>query len=298
MSQLTGADKARALPTREAQHRRAETTSRAHFERILPSVIGHRGAAGCAPENTLAGLRKAKELNCRWVEFDVRLTADGQLILLHDERLDRTTDGWGNAILLPLAEIRRYKVGGQFAAFLSREQVPTLTEAVMTLGEIGVGANIELKASRGREAETGVAAASLLSRIWPPHLPAPLISSFSLKALAAARARAPMIARGILFHSMPKNWRSLAERLDCVTIHADHRRLNPALVAEIRESGYPVLAYTVNDPARAHTLFGWGVTSVFSDVPHILSAAVESGIRLLSASDLNPAGPSRQGAVR
>src|SRR5882757_10846072 len=69
----------------------------------LPPVIGHRGAAACAPENTLAGLRKAKALGCRWVEFDVRLTADNQPVLLHDNRLERTTDGRGRVSALSLA---------------------------------------------------------------------------------------------------------------------------------------------------------------------------------------------------
>jgi glycerophosphoryl diester phosphodiesterase len=101
-----------------------------------------------------------------------------------------------------------------------------------------------------------------------------------------------------LFHSVPKNWRLLAERLGCVTIHADHRGLHPALVAEVRESGYPLLAYTVNDPGRAHTLFGWGVISVFSDVPHILRAAAESATRLRAVAELNPPAASRQGEVR
>jgi len=247
---------------------------RAYFENTLPPVIGHRGAAGCAPENTLAGLRKAKELDCRWVEFDVRLTADGQLILLHDERLERTTNGRGKAGLLPLAAVRRYDAGCRFGAAFRGERVPTLAEAVTVLGELGIGANIELKAARGREAETGAVAAALLCRLWPSQLPAPLVSSFLQEALAAVEARASRIARGILFHAVPRNWRVLAEKLGCAAIHVDHRSLHPGLVAEIREEGYPLLAYTVNDPVRAHTLFSWGVTSVFSDVPHILPATV------------------------
>jgi glycerophosphoryl diester phosphodiesterase len=259
-------------------------------------VIGHRGAAGCAPENTLAGLRKASELKCRSVEFDVRLTADGQLILLHDERLERTTNGRGKAALLPLAEIQRYEAGCRFGSAFLGERVPTLAEAVALLGELGIGANVELKAVRGREAETGAMAAALLRGLWPPQLPAPLISSFSPKALAAAQASAPRIARGILFRTVPRNWRAVAEKLGCATIHADHCRLHPALVAEIRESGYPLLAYTINDPGRANTLFGWGVTSVFSDVPHILFAAAESAPPP-AAAELNPTGTSRQGAV-
>ena len=274
----------------------ARPTSGAHFGGILPPVIGHRGVAGCAPENTLAGLRTASELKCRWVEFDVRLTAVGQLILLHDERLELTTNGRGKAAQLSLATVQRYDAGRRFGAAFRGERVPTLTEAVALLSQLGIGANVELKAVRDREAETGAMATALLSGLWPPQLPALLISSFSQKALAAAQACAPSIARGMLFRAVPRNWRVLAERFGCATIHVDHRRLHPALVAEIRESGYALLAYTVNDPGRANTLFGWGVSSVFSDVPHILFAAAESATGRPAAA--NPAGASRQGAVR
>jgi glycerophosphoryl diester phosphodiesterase len=264
---------------------------------VLPSVIGHRGAAECAPENTLAGLRKAKELDCRWVEFDVRLTADSQLILLHDERLERTTDGRGKAALMPLDKVRGYDAGYRFGNAYRGERVPTLVEAMGVLGELGIGANIELKAARGRATETGAATAALLSRKWPRDLPAPLVSSFLEEALSASRACDLSIATGLLFRAVPGNWRVRAERLGCATIHADHRRLHPALVAEIREAGYALLAYTVNDAARARTLLGWGVTSVFSDVPHIIRAGAEAR-REPSPAQLGPAGELRQGAVR
>jgi glycerophosphoryl diester phosphodiesterase len=235
-------------------------------------VIGHRGAAACAPENTLAGFRHARALGCGWIEFDVRLTADGELIVLHDERLERTTDGSGKAGALPLATIRRHDAGIWFGPAFAGEIVPTLAEAVRVLGELGLGANVELKAARGREAETGAAAADLLRRSWPPHLPAPLISSFLPTALAAARDRAREIARGLLVRAVPRHWRLRAGSLACVSVHAEHGRLRPGIVAEMRESGYSVLAYTVNDPARARELFAWGVTSVFSDVPHMILA--------------------------
>jgi glycerophosphoryl diester phosphodiesterase len=272
-------------------------SQRAYFEKVLPSVIGHRGAAGCAPENTLAALHKAKELDCRWIEFDVRLTADSQLILLHDARLERTTDGRGTAALMPLDGVRRYDAGYRFGDDYRGERVPTLAEAIEVLGELGIGANIELKAARRRAAETGAATAALLSRMWPRDLPAPLISSFLEEALSEVRACDPSIARGALFRAVPDNWRVRAEKLGCATIHADHRRLHPALVAEIREAGYALLAYTVNDAARARTLLGWGVTSVFSDVPHIIRAAVADG-REPATAQLDSAGGLRQGAVR
>ncbi len=267
-------------------------------ECALPPVIGHRGAAACAPENTLAGLRTAKALDCRWVEFDVRLTVDGQPILLHDNRLERTTNGRGKVTAIPLAAIRRHDAGGWFGPSFSGERVPTLEEAVTLLAELGIGANVELKAARGREAETGAVVSDMLARLWPSQLPAPLISSFLPEALAAAQIRAPGIPRGILLRVIPKNWRAIAERLDCATIHADQRRLSPGIIAEVREAGYPVLAYTVNDPGRASTLFDWGVTSVFSDVPHRLRGALLVGSsRQPIAADSDSAGMPRQGSV-
>jgi glycerophosphoryl diester phosphodiesterase len=263
-------------------------------------VIGHRGAAKYAPENTLAGLRKAKELGCLWVEIDVRLTADGQLVLLHDDRLERTTDGRGRVSASPLATVLQHDAGGRFDAGFAGERVPTLEQAVQLLAELGLGANIELKAARGRADKTGATAADLLARLWPSELPAPLISSFLCDALAAARAHVPEIARGLLFRAVPKNWRDLASRLGCATIHADHRRLDRAVIAEIRASGYPLLAYTVNDPWRARALLAWGVTSVFSDDPQrlILDAAAEGGGPAHpTLAEADPAGMPGYGAV-
>jgi glycerophosphoryl diester phosphodiesterase len=238
----------------------------------LPPVIGHRGAAACAPENTLVGFRRAKALNCGWVEFDVRLTSDRQPILLHDERLERTTDGRGKVSALSLASVRRHSAGAWFDPSFKGERVPTLEEAVTLLAELRLGANIELKAARGREAETGLVVADRLVQLCPFKMPGLLISSFRPVALAAVRARAPGIARGILFRAVPPNWRAVAEESGCAAIHVDHRRLRAPLAVAIRAAGYPLLAYTVNHPERARTLFAWGVSAVFSDDPRRLES--------------------------
>ena len=240
-------------------------------------MIGHRGAAACAPENTLAGFRRARALNCDWVELDVRLTADGQPILLHDNRLERTTNGRGKVSSMSLAAIRRHSAGAWFGPSYAAERVPTLSEALALLADLGLGGNIELKAVWGRRGETGRRVADLLLQLLPSQMPSLLISSFQPAVLAAAGACPPGIARGILFRSIPKRWRTVAEKLGCTTIHAEHRRLSPAVVADVRAAGYPLLAYTVNDPARASTLFAWGVTSVFSDDPQSLSEVAAQG---------------------
>src|SRR5579862_6026518 len=126
---------------------------------VIGPVIGHRGAAARAPENTLAGLRCAKALGCAWVEFDVRLTGDGALVLCHDPRLDRTTNGSGLVSAMSLAAIRELDAGRWFDASFAGEKVPTLEEVLVLAGELDLGANIEIKSDRGREYATAAAVA-------------------------------------------------------------------------------------------------------------------------------------------
>ena len=249
----------------------------------LPPVIGHRGAAARAPENTLAGLHRAKELGCTWVEFDVRLTADGIPVLCHDPRLDRTTDGTGRIARLTFAAVRQCDAGARFDPAFAGELIPTLEEALLLCAELGLGANIELKADYSRDRDTAAAVAAILVRLnnWRPAV---LVSSFRPWAFF----RSPEVPRGMLFRMVPRNWSAFAERFKCSVIGADHRRLKRRRVAEMRDAGYQVAAFTVNDPARARLLFEWGVTSVFSDAPDILL-----GINLGQSPVL-----MRQGAMR
>jgi glycerophosphoryl diester phosphodiesterase len=258
----------------------------------LPPVIGHRGAAAYAPENTLAGLRRAKALGCAWVEFDVRLTADGALVLCHDPLLDRTTSGAGSVSATSLAAIRELDAGSWFDPSFAGERVPTLDEGLSLAAELDLGANIEIKAERGREYATAAAVAAAIQRLRGGG-PALLVSSFLLSALAAVRELAPEIPRGVLFRVIPRDWAELALRLGCTMIGADHRRLRQRRIAAIRGAGYRLAAFTVNDPGRARLLFDWGVTSVFSDAPDIIHHAIMPG-----ASTGGDPAFARQGRMR
>ncbi len=258
----------------------------------LPPVIGHRGAAAWAPENTLAGLRRAKALGCTWVEFDVRLTGDGAPVLCHDPLLDRTTNGSGLVSAKSLAAIRECDAGSWFDPSFAGERVPTLDEVLLLAAELDLGANVEMKSDRGREYATAAAVATTVQRLRG-RTPAVLVSSFLPSALAALRELAPQIPRGLLFRFIPRGWAELALRLGCTMIGADQRRLRPSRVAAIRAAGYKLAAFTVNDPARARLLFDWGVTSVFSDAPDIIRA----GIMPAASAGHSPA-LARQGAMR
>lgn len=219
---------------------------------ILPRVIGHRGAAAVAPENTLASFARAAADGAAMAEFDVRLSADRQPVVFHDDTLERTTAGRGAVKAHTLAELRSLGVA-------------SLDEVLALCGRLGLRINLEIKPDRGAEAETARVALERARAVW--RGPPPLVSSFSRRALEAAVAAAPDWPRGLLVGGLPADWRRAAERLGCVAVHADHRRLDAGRVAEIREAGLAALAFTVNDVERAVCLWDWGVAAVFSDDP-------------------------------
>jgi glycerophosphoryl diester phosphodiesterase len=240
----------------------------------LAAVIGHRGAAARAPENTLAGLKKAHELGASWVEFDVMLTRDGVPILIHDETLQRTTNGRGRMPERTAAEIRPLDAGGWFGPAFAGEPVPTLEEAIALLLELGLAANVEIKPATGHETATGEVVADVLRRLWPKDGPRLLLSSFERPALAAARMVAPAIPRGLLAEALPGDWPEAMQELGCATLHLGHANLSASALELLPEAGVPVLLYTVNTVARARALLAAGAAAVFTDVPDLLLEAL------------------------
>ncbi len=233
----------------------------------VPRVIGHRGAAGHAPENTLASLQKAAELGVRWVEFDAKLTRDGTAVLFHDDTLERTTDGHGKVAETALADLRELDAGTWFDGAFGGERVPTLVDAMATLARLGLGANVEIKSSPGREAETGRVVAGVLKSSWPATLPPPLIASFNAEALGAARDTAPEFPRALNVFRIPRGWRKRAKALNYRAVHCLERNLTARRVRALKDEGMAVRAFTVNDRTRAEALLRWGVDGVFSDYP-------------------------------
>jgi glycerophosphoryl diester phosphodiesterase len=238
----------------------------------LPKVIAHRGASAAAPENTLAAFRRAAEEGAAWIECDVKLTADGRPVVIHDDMLDRTTDGGGPVADAPLDTVGALDAGGWFGPEFRGEPVPTLEETLDLLAELGLGANLEIKPCPGRDRET----AEVIGRVVAAQgrdVPV-LFSSFAREALAAARDVAPSVPRGLLVEALPDDWREEAETLDVVAIHADHATLSPEQVATMHAAGYRVLAWTVNDDTRARALVDMGVDAVITDVPARMKTAL------------------------
>ncbi|MEO1249543.1 MAG: glycerophosphodiester phosphodiesterase family protein, partial [Pseudomonadota bacterium] len=236
----------------------------------LPPVIGHRGAALYAPENTIAGLHEASRRGVKMVEVDVRLTADGQPVIFHDDTLDRTTNGVGPLDHALFDEVRRVDAGVRFGEDWQGERIPTLEEVIATTGTLGLGLNLEIKSLAHRAEETARVALEQTRDLWPSDRPAPLISSFQYQALVTAKDIAPDWPRGLLLGGQMADWRARAEAIDAATINTYHAVQTRDSIATFRAFGKPVLCYTVNDPGRAADLFDWGVSAVFSDAPDIV----------------------------
>lgn len=233
----------------------------------LPRLMGHRGAAALAPENTLAGLDAAAQTGCPWVELDVMLTRDGVPVLHHDLSLERTAGVEGMIAERDLAELADLEVGRWFRDDFAGESLPTLTQAIRRLRKLGLGLNLEIKPSPGRTVETAAAAVAALREAWPAGGEDLLLSSFVVEAVAEARRLAPDIPRGLIATEAPPDWRSLLTNLGCVSLHLRRDALTPRLVAEIHAKGYAVAVFTVNDPQEAATFRQWGADCIITDAP-------------------------------
>ncbi|MDO8439452.1 MAG: glycerophosphodiester phosphodiesterase [Telluria sp.] len=238
---------------------------------IYPRYLAHRGGGKLAPENTIAGLRCGLAHGFHAVEFDVMLARDGVPVVMHDPYLGRTVAGTGNVYDYDATELVGMDAGEWFGARFKGEPVPLFTQFVEFCKENGIWMNIEIKPAPGFEAETGAVVANLarvlfgleIARDDPAQLP--LLSSFSAVALAAAMQAAPDLPRALLLDKVPPDWRSRAEALGAVAIHTSQKHLTPALAAQIKDAGFGLFCYTVNDPVRARELTAWGVDGMCTD---------------------------------
>ena len=226
----------------------------------LPKAIGHRGAMAYAPENTLASFCEARRRGATWVEIDVKLTSDGVPIVMHDASLKRTMGIDRLVAETPRAELPN--------------EVPTFEEAIACFQELGLGCNVEIKPCEGREVETARVTVATLRRCWPSILPPPLLSSFKPDSLTAARDAAPEFARAILLRELDDDWRVRTDAVGAVAVNTDGKKLTPGRAREVKQAGFALSAYTINDATQARALVAMGVDCIITDMPDVMIAAL------------------------
>ena len=239
----------------------------------LARVIGHRGAMGHAPENTIASVRRAAALGAAWVEIDVRLTVDKHLVLMHDETLDRTTDGKGVVEEATLAEIAALDAGAWYAPEFAGEPVPTLEKFIDACREFGLRPNVEIKVGRDNDADVGRAVAEFLEAHVPAGEPPPLVSSKSVPALDAFLGVSGRFPCGlVVIGAVPGDSDLAAWRGRFVSIHTLATAMTARGVARAKALRYVVMAFAVNDAGTAARLFDWGVDAIITSYPDRLLA--------------------------
>lgn len=217
-----------------------------------PICIGHRGARGYRPENTLASFDHAIALGCPWVELDVYVV-ENQLIVIHDKSVERTTNGSGLISKMTFEELRGLDAG-------EGQQIPTLDEvAALIDGRCSI--NVELKGP-----DTAGPVNEALERYCLSGWTADqfLVSSFNHRELAKSDTT---YRRGALFHKLTDDWLEQAQNLRAWSANFDYRDVDSGLVDKAHSMGLKVLVYTANEPQDIRRMFDAGVDGIFSDYP-------------------------------
>ena len=230
-----------------------------------PTLFAHRGGGTLAPENTLAAIKCGHEQGYTAFEFDVKLSADGIAILMHDDTLERTTNGSGKVAGKNMSALATLDAGGWHSARFRGEPVPRFSAVAKYLHGLGLVANVEIKPCAGSDARTGQLIAELCQSLWQDRLVKPLLSSFSVEALTAARAVSSELPLGLLVSEPSAVHLPTVQALKCVSINGDHRYINGDTIKYFHAEGIRVLAYTVNDVARAAELVDLGIDGIFTD---------------------------------
>jgi glycerophosphoryl diester phosphodiesterase len=244
-----------------------------------PFWIAHRGAGRRAPENTLAAFREGAARGFRMFECDVKLSADDVPFLLHDSDLERTSSGVGRAGDHPWSALSRLDAGAWHGARWAGEALPTLEAIARFVLANDSAINLEIKPTPGVEARTGELVARAAAALWAGSAPPPLLSSFSVPALAAAAAAAPGLPRALLLDELWDGWPEAAATLGCVAVVTDHKLMDAALVARLKAAGRRALVYTVNDAAVARALAAMGIDGIITDEIDAFGPAARRGAR-------------------
>ncbi|MDR3585872.1 MAG: glycerophosphodiester phosphodiesterase [Desulfosporosinus sp.] len=228
-------------------------------------VIGHRGAAGSAPENTLISFAKGLEYGVDGFEFDVQLSKDGEVVVCHDERVNRTSNGMGWIKDLTLRELKNLDFGSWFAKLPIFQEIPTLRELLDMFEGINLELNVEIKSGLVQYPGIGEKVVSLLAKY--NRLDNSIISSFDHQLLYDLKQHYPLVITGILYDCAPITPWLYAKFLKAQYLHPSWYFVTPELVTASADFGIGINTWTVNSFFAAKKVKMAQVSRIITDYP-------------------------------
>lgn len=219
--------------------------------------IGHRGAKGHEPENTIVAFQKAIDLGCDGIELDVHLSLDKEIIVIHDETIDRTTNGTGFVDQMTLSELKKFRID-------NNHEIPTLDEVCAILNH-NMLINIELKSFETAEKVIEFIVKSILEKNYTYQNF--IISSFDWSALTFCHAKARGILLGVLTDNSIESAVSFAKKINAFAINPHYKLLNEANVKLIHDNGFKIHPWTVNELKDINKMKILKVDGIISDFP-------------------------------
>lgn len=231
----------------------------------MTEIYAHRGSSGTYPENTFAAFNEAERVGSDGIEIDVHLTRDEEIVVLHDNTVDRTTNGTGLVRDYRLEEIKELDAGSWFSAEHSGERIPTLKEVLEWMKGNTITLNIELKnvtiqyPDFEKRIVSEIEESGLEDRI--------IISSFNHYALKRVKELNPKIECAILYaQQLFEPW-NYAETIGATSLHPHDPKTDLEIINTAQQHGFPVRVYTVNNEKRMKELISAGCSALMSDYP-------------------------------
>jgi glycerophosphoryl diester phosphodiesterase len=237
-----------------------------------PLVIGHRGACGYRPENTFASFQLAAELGANWVELDVHMTHDEQLVVIHDPFLERTTNGQGLVRDHTLAELKRLDAGAWFGPEFAGQRIPTLPELLTWARRRDIAVDIEIKNGPvfypyiAEAVVEAVTEAGMLERV--------LVTSFDHHAVERVRRRSAQVHTGVLYSARLRDPVGVAHTVDAEVLLPHWAYVVREDVQLAHEAGLGYATWATSDPRVLQRLLECGVDAIATDHPDVLVATM------------------------
>ncbi|MCR8643840.1 glycerophosphodiester phosphodiesterase [Paenibacillus sp. N1-5-1-14] len=227
-------------------------------------IMAHRGSMGHAPENTLAAFQLGVEQGCNAIELDIHLSKDGEIVVIHDETLERTTNLTGYVNDYTAAELKQADAGSWFHEKYAAECIPLLEE-VLDLVSTDFLLNIEIKHSYNGQLEPTLI--ELLKR--KNRMESVVLSSFNLKSLKAIKLAEPDIRIGIIYNVNVVQHREFANLMGVpvYSLHPNFHNIDPEDVLDAVSSGIQVFPYTINDAEHMKLAISCGVSGIITNYP-------------------------------